>query len=160
MRAGRIHDGTGRVLRNGVVLIQDGRVKAVGEDLAIPYGAEVLELEDGVATPGFVDVFSHLGLAGEGTGVPSGNPAQLLHEVLAYDDPMFQPALREGITSLLVGGKDGGLTSGRLAAIKTGAADRDGMLLREIAGQRMVFDAIGPNATKPLADQILSLIHI
>ncbi|MEC8650972.1 MAG: amidohydrolase family protein, partial [Planctomycetota bacterium] len=154
VRAGRVHDGTGRVLRNGVVLIQDGRVKAVGEDLAIPYGAEVLELEDGVATPGFVDVFSHLGLAGEGTGVPSGNPAQLLHEVLAYDDPMFQPALREGITSLLVGGKDGGLTSGRLAAIKTGAADRDGMLLREIAGQRMVFDAIGPNATKPLADQI------
>jgi imidazolonepropionase-like amidohydrolase len=154
VRAGRIHDGTGRVLRNGVVLIQDGRIKAVGEDLAIPYGAEVLELGDGVATPGFVDVFSHLGLAGEGTGVPAGNPGQLLHEVLAHDDPMFEPALREGITSLLVGGKDGGLASGRLAAIKTGAADRDGLILREIAGQRMVFDAIGPGATKPLADQI------
>ena len=153
VRADRVHDGTGRVLRNGVVLIQNGRIKAVGEDLAIPYGADVLEL-DGVATPGFVDVFSHLGLAGEGTGVPSGTPSQLLHEVLAHDDPMFEPALREGITSLLVGGKDSGLTSGRLAAIKTGAEDREGMILREIAGQRMVFDAIGPNATKPLADQL------
>ncbi|MGC6487380.1 MAG: amidohydrolase family protein [Planctomycetota bacterium] len=152
VRAGRVHDGTGRVLRNGVVLVQDGRIKAVGEDLAIPYGAEVLELDGGVATPGFVDAFSHLGLAGEGTGVPTGTPAQRLHEVLAFDDPMFEPALREGITSLLVGGKDGGLTSGRLAAVKTGAADRAGMILREIAGQRMVFDAIGPNATKPLAD--------
>jgi len=154
IRAERVHDGTGRVLRNGVVLIQNGRIKAVGEDLAIPYGAEVLELKGGVATPGFVDVFSHLGLAGEGTGVPTGNPAQLLHEVLTHDDPMFAPALREGITSLLVGGKDGGLASGRLAAIKTGAVDRDGLMLREIAGQRMVFDAIGPDATKPLADQI------
>ena len=154
VRAGRVHDGTGRVLRNGVVLIQNGRVKAVGEDLAIPYGAEVLDIEDGVTTPGFVDVFSHLGLAGEGAGVPNGNPGQLLHEVLMHDDPMFEPALRAGITSLLVGGKDGGLTSGRLAAIKTGADDRDGMLLRKIAGQRMVFDAIGPNATKPLADQL------
>ena len=46
----RVHDGTGRVLRNGVVLIQNGRIKAVGEDLAIPYGAEVLDLETGVAT--------------------------------------------------------------------------------------------------------------
>ena len=153
IRADRVHDGTGRVLRGGVVLIQGGRIKAVGEDLAIPYGADVLEL-DGVATPGFVDAFSHLGLAGEGTGVPSGTPSQLLHEVLAHDDPMFEPALREGITSLLVGGKDSGLTSGRLAAIKTGAEDREGMILREIAGQRMVFDAIGPNATKPLADQL------
>ncbi|MCK5943453.1 MAG: amidohydrolase family protein, partial [Planctomycetes bacterium] len=154
VRAGRIHDGTGRVLRNGVVLIQNGRIKAVGEDLAIPYGAAVLDLADGVATPGFVDAFSHLGLAGDGTGVPNGAPGQRLHEIVAADDPMFEPALREGITSLLIGGKDGGLTSGRLAAIKTGAADHDGLVLREIVGQRMVFDAIGPNAAKPFADLI------
>lgn len=154
IRTSRVLDGTGRVLRNGVVLIQNGRIKAVGEDLTIPYGAEVLDLEGGVATPGFIDVFSHLGLAGEGSGVPGGNPGQRLHEVIAVDDPMFEPALREGITSLLVAGKDGGLSSGRLTAIKTGAADRDGLVLRAIAGQRMVHDSIGPNAIKPLADQI------
>ena len=125
VRADRVHDGTGRVLRNGVVLIQNGRVKAVGEDLAIPYGAEVLELEGGVATPGFVDVFSHLGLAGEGTIVPNGTPAQRLHEVIAFDDPMFAPALREGITSLLVGGKDSGLASGRLCLLYTSPSPRD-----------------------------------
>jgi len=154
IRTNRVLDGTGRVLRNGVVLIQNGRIKAVGEDLTIPYGAEVLDLDGGVATPGFIDVFSHLGLAGEGSGVPSGNPGQRLHEVIAADDPMFEPALREGITSLLVGGKDGGLSSGRLTAIKTGAKDRKGLVLRAIAGQRMVHDAIGPNSVRPLASQI------
>lgn len=154
VRVGRLHDGTGRVLRNGTAILQNGRIKAIGEDLAIPYGAEVIELDGGVATPGFVDVFSHLGLAGDGTGVPNGAANQRLHEVLQADDPMFEPALRAGITSLLVGGKDGGLTSGRLAAIKTGARDRDGMLLREIAGQRFVFDEIGPEATKPLEAEI------
>lgn len=154
IRTNRVLDGTGRVLRNGVVLIQNGRIKAVGEDLTIPYGAEVLDLAGGVATPGFLDVFSHLGLAGEGSGVPGGNPGQRLHEVIAADDPMFEPALREGITSLLVAGKDSGLASGRLTAIKTGAEDRDGLVLRAIAGQRMVHDSIGPNAIKPLADQI------
>jgi len=150
----RVLDGTGRVINNGVVLIQNGRIKAVGEDLAIPYGAEVITLEGGVATPGFIDVFSHLGLAGEGLGVPTGAANQRLDEVIVADDPMFEPALREGITSLLVAGKDRGLSSGRLTAIKTGADSQDSMLLRKIAGQRMVYDSIGPDAIKPLKSAI------
>jgi imidazolonepropionase-like amidohydrolase len=154
VRAGRILDGTGRVFRNGVVLVQDGRIKGVGEDLTIPYGAEVIDLPDGVMTPGFVDAFSHLGLAGDGTQVPNGTPGQRLDAAIEYDDPMFAPALACGLTTLLVSGKDGGTLNGRIAAIKTGAQDRDGMLLRPVAGWRLAHDAIGPGAIKPLADQI------
>lgn len=154
VRVGTVHDGTGRTLRHGVVLMQDGRIKGVGEDLAIPYGAEVLDLPDAVATPGFVDAFSHLGLAGEGTPVPPGAPNQKLHEAVAFDDPMFVPALREGITTVLVSGKDGGPVGGRVAALKTGAADQASMTVRAIVGQRLAFDAIGPDAIKPFADQL------
>jgi imidazolonepropionase-like amidohydrolase len=154
VRAGRVLDGTGRVFRNGVVLVQDGRIKGIGEELAIPYGAQILDVPHGVVTPGFVDALSHLGLAGEGTGVPNGQARQLLHEAIVHDDPMFEPALAEGLTTVLVAGKDGGLVSGRIAAIKTGAADQQGMVVREIAGLRVVFDAIGPNAINPLADLV------
>ncbi|MFY9344237.1 MAG: amidohydrolase family protein [Planctomycetota bacterium] len=154
IRAGTVHDGQGRVFRNGVVLMQDGRIKGVGEDLAIPYGAEVIDVPGGVVTPGFLDAFSHLGLAGEGTPVPPGAPNQLLHEAIAFDDPMFQAALREGITTLLVAGKDSGPVSGRIAAIKTGATDQAGMTVRAIAGLRLQHDAIGPDAIRPLAEQI------
>jgi len=154
LRSARIHDGTGRVLRNGVVIVQGGRIKAVGEDLAIPYGAEVIDVDGGVTTPGFVDSFSHLGLAGEGTNVPPGNPAQRLHEAIAYDDPMFEPATAAGITTLLVAGKDGNAASGRLTAVKTAAADRERMVVRAVAGMRFVHNAIGPDAVKPLAGQI------
>lgn len=154
VRVGRIHDATGRVFRNGVILVQDGRIKGVGEELAIPYGAEVIDLPDGVMTPGFVDSFSYLGLAGDGTGVPGGTPDQRLDEAIANDDPMFAPALAEGLTTVLVSGKDGGAVSGRIAAIKLGAADHDGMVLRPIVGLRLAFDGIGPDATKPLTDLI------
>lgn len=154
IRAGVVHDGQGHTFRNGVVLMQDGRIKGVGEDLAIPYGADVIDLPNAVATPGLVDAFSHLGLAGEGTPVPPGAPNQRLHEAIAFDDPMFAPALQEGITTLLVAGKDGGPVAGRIAAIKTGAADQDAMTVRAIAGLRMAHDAIGPDAIKALADQI------
>lgn len=154
VRAGTVHDGQGRVFRNGVVLMQDGRIKGVGEELAIPYGAVVIDLPNGVVTPGFLDTFSHLGLAGDGTPVPPGTANALLHEAIAFDDPMFLPALREGITTLLVAGKDGTGPSGRIAAIKTGAAEQAAMTLRAIAGLRITHDAIGPEAIRPLADQI------
>jgi imidazolonepropionase-like amidohydrolase len=154
VRAGRVMDGTGRVFRNGVVLVQDGRIKGVGEELAIPYGAQVVDVPDGVMTPGFVDAFSHLGLAGDGTNVPTGTPGQRLHEAIEHDDPMFAPALAEGLTTLLVAGKDGGAVNGRITAIKTGARDRAAMVLREVAGLRLAHDAIGPDAIKPVADQI------
>ena len=154
IRAGRIHDGNGRVLRNGIVIAQNGRIKAVGEDLAIPYGAKVIDLPDGVMTPGFVDANSHLGLAGEGTTVPPGAPNQLLHDAITFDDPMFGPALAAGLTTVLVAGKDNGPVNGRIAAVKTGAADQQSMVVRAIVGQRVTHDAIGPDAIKALADQI------
>jgi imidazolonepropionase-like amidohydrolase len=154
VRTGRILDGTGRVFRDGVLLVQDGRIKGIGEELAIPYGAEVIDLPDGVMTPGLVDAFSHLGLAGDGTQVPNGTPNQRLTDAIEHDDPMFAPALAEGLTTLLVSGKDGGSVNGRIAAIKTGARDRDGMVLRAVAGLRLAHDAIGPDAIKPLADQL------
>jgi imidazolonepropionase-like amidohydrolase len=154
VRAGRIHDGNGRVYKNGVILVQDGRIKGVGEDLSVPYGAEVLDLRDGVMTPGFIDAFSHLGLAGEGSGVPPGTPNQRLHDAIDPQDPMFLPAIAEGLTTLLVSGKDASTVNGRVTAIKTGASDAASMVVRAIAGQRLTHDAIGPDAVKPIADQI------
>ncbi|MEO6594006.1 MAG: amidohydrolase family protein [Planctomycetota bacterium] len=154
VRTGLIHDATGRVYHNGVILVHDGQIKGIGEDLAIPYGAEVIDVPGGVMTPGFVDSFSHLGLAGEGSPVPPGAANQALHNAIAFDDPMFAPALAEGLTTLLVAGKDSGLVSGRLSAIKTGAESQAAMVVREIAGLRLVHDAIGPDAIKALADQV------
>ncbi|MBL8747947.1 MAG: amidohydrolase family protein [Planctomycetes bacterium] len=154
VRVGRILDAAGHVFRNGVILVQDGRIKGVGEDLAIPYGARVVDVPGGVMTPGFLDAFSHLGLAGDGAPVPPGQPNQRLHDAVAPDDPMFGPALAEGLTTVLVSGKDQGAVNGRVAAIKTGAQDRDGMVLSPIAGLRLAHDAIGPDAIRAFADQV------
>lgn len=152
VRCGRILDGEGRTFRNGVILVQDGKIKGLGEDLAIPYGAQVIDLPGGVMTPGFVDAWSHLGLAGDQQGVPQGQPNQRLHLAVPHDDPMFGPALAAGLTTVLVSGKDGG-GSARIAALKTGAVDPKQMVVAEIAGLRLAHDAIGPEALKPLREQ-------
>lgn len=152
VRCGRIVDGEGRVFRNGTILVHSGRIKAVGEDLALPYGAQAIHIPDGVMVPGLIDAYSHLGLAGDGTGVPPGQPNQQLHLAVQFDDPMFAPALAEGLTTVLVAGKDGAPVAGRIAALKTGARDPQRMVVASIAGQRTSHDAIGPDAIKPLRD--------
>jgi imidazolonepropionase-like amidohydrolase len=154
VRCGKILDGEGRVHRNGTLIVQGSRIKAVGEDLSIPYGARVIDLPGAVMTPGFVDAWSNLGLAGEGTGVPQGAANVPLENLIAFDDPMFAPALAAGVTTVLTSGKDGGPFAGRIAAVKTGAKDQQGLVLAKICGQRAQFDAIGPDADKPLRDAI------
>ena len=53
----------GRILENATILLKDDRICAVGSDLEIPAGAEVLDAKGMWVGPGFVDVHLH----GDGT---------------------------------------------------------------------------------------------
>ncbi len=55
VKAGRAYTGSGEVIENAVVIIVDGRIQAVGAGLAVPDGADVIELPDTVLTPGLID---------------------------------------------------------------------------------------------------------
>ena len=57
---GRVLTGTGEIAR-GTVVIQNGRISAVGADVAVPSGAQVIDAQGGVIAPGFVAVYSGLG---------------------------------------------------------------------------------------------------
>lgn len=61
IRAGALFDGTSEQLREGVViLVQDGRIQAVGEDVAIPAGAQVIDLSEWTVLPGLMDMHTHI----------------------------------------------------------------------------------------------------
>ncbi len=55
LKAGRIDCGDGNSITRGVVLIRAGRIEALGTEVTIPDGAKVIELADGVITPGLID---------------------------------------------------------------------------------------------------------
>ena len=55
VKAEAVYLGDGRVLKDGIVLIQDGRVAAVGSDVAVPAGVQVIEVSGGSVTPGLID---------------------------------------------------------------------------------------------------------
>lgn len=81
IRAGRLIDGTGAApVRNAVILVEDGRITAVGAGVRVPAGVEVLDLSDRTVLPGFID--AHVHLTGPVLGEPGWDQA-LVRETAA-----------------------------------------------------------------------------
>jgi imidazolonepropionase-like amidohydrolase len=58
-----VHTVSGEVIDGGTVLIRDGRIAAVGRDVAVPQGARRIDATGRVVTPGFFESKTNLGLA-------------------------------------------------------------------------------------------------
>jgi imidazolonepropionase-like amidohydrolase len=60
IKAGTIIPVTSPPIENGVVLIRDGKIDAVGKEVQIPQGAEIIDATDKVVIPGLIDAFTTL----------------------------------------------------------------------------------------------------
>jgi imidazolonepropionase-like amidohydrolase len=76
LKAARLIDGTGKTeVANGVVVVTDDRITAVGSSsqVPIPAGAKIIDLGDVTLMPGFIDAHTHV--IGRILGDPDGNDA-------------------------------------------------------------------------------------
>ena len=72
IRAGGLVDpDTGTLSTNQIILIEDGRFVAIGADVTIPPGAEIIDLSHLTVLPGLVDAHNHLALTYK--AVPENN---------------------------------------------------------------------------------------
>lgn len=118
VQAGRIHlvESDEVIEGGGTILIEDGRILAVGKNLALPPGTRVVDYgADAVIVPGLVSPDSTYGLSrpSERTADPS---------LMAIDnfDPYnsFVGALAEGVTSVYLPPARGRLIAGQGAVVK------------------------------------------
>lgn len=80
IRAGRLLDvEEGHVIENATIVVRGERIEAVGRDVTVPAGAEIIDLSQHTVLPGFIDMHTHL------TGDPSyGYSDQALHQWPGY----------------------------------------------------------------------------
>ncbi|MBP7981648.1 MAG: amidohydrolase [Arenimonas sp.] len=123
--------GTGTRLDNADVLMQDGKIQAVGKALSAPGNAKVINATGKWITPGIIDVHSHLGVyASPGIQATSdGNEAT--NAVTAHvwaehsvwpQDAGFAKALAGGVTSMQILPGSANLVGGRSVILKNVAA--------------------------------------
>ncbi len=118
--------GTGERIDSGSVLIEDGRIAAVG-GVAPPDGITIVDAAGKWVTPGIIDVHSHLGVyaspgvAAHSDGNEITNPvtAEVWAEHSVWpQDPGFATALAGGVTTMQILPGSANLIGGRSVTVK------------------------------------------
>jgi len=98
IRVGRAETATKGVIEHAVILVEDGKITTIGEDLPIERGIPILDRPSWVAMPGLVDAYSRLGLDSEG-GENNSPEAHASSEIFPAADE-YAEARKYGVTTL------------------------------------------------------------
>lgn len=117
----------GPLIRNGAILLQNGKIAAIGPIVDAPAGALVIDGAGKYVTPGIIDDHSHLGVYASpgGNALSDGNEASspstphvwAEHSVWPQD-PQFPRNLAGGVTTLQVLPGSANLIGGRSVVLK------------------------------------------
>ncbi|MBL0767373.1 amidohydrolase [Sphingopyxis sp. DHUNG17] len=129
VRGVTIFDGEGGRIDDGVIVMADGKVEAVGgADLAVPAGAAAIDGRGKYLTPGVIDIHSHLGdypspsvdAHSDGNEATSPTTPEVWSEHSVWpQDPGFSRALANGgVTSLQILPGSANLMGGRSITLK------------------------------------------
>ena len=149
IKNGYVKTMAGSDFENGSILIgDDGKIIAVGENLSAPEGCEVIDAEGRLVTPGCVDAHCHIGLDNEGMGwegmdyneyVEPLTPHLRAIDSINPQDEAFSLALQGGVTSACTGPGSAHVVGGTFVAIKLSGKRVDNMIIRNPLAMKCAF---------------------
>jgi len=149
IKNGYIKTMAGADIDNGCLLIgDDGKIAAVGADIEAPDGADVIDAEGRLVTPGCVEAHCHIGLDNEAIGwegrdyneiVDPLTPQMRAIDSINPQDEAFGLAVQNGVTSACTGPGSANVVGGTFAAIKLTGKRVDKMLIKEAVAMKCAF---------------------
>lgn len=101
LQGGRIIPVVGDEIPKGTVLIENGKITAVGAAVEIPYDAVVVDVSGKVVFPGMVDAHFSRGMDRANENAPV-TPFLNVYDSIDPSQRVFEDALRDGMTSIHV----------------------------------------------------------
>lgn len=128
IRGETVYTSAGDPIKNGTIVIRDGKISAIGQssEIVVPEGYRVLSAK--VVTPGLIDAHSTVGLAGilnqtdDQDQLDNSTPIQPeLRAIDAYNahDPLVDWVRSFGVTTIHTGHAPGELIAGQTMVAKT-----------------------------------------
>lgn len=116
---------TGNTISNGTMVIEDGKITAVGtsSSVTIPRGTTVIDVTGQVIMPGLVDSHSHIGEGDGGDRSSALHPDVRIMDTINPTSDSFKRALSGGITTANIMPGSGHLMSGQTVYVKTKEAN-------------------------------------
>ena len=154
LRVGRILPVTAPPIDDGVILLKDGKIEALGKAsaIAIPTGYTVIDARDDWACPGFVDLHSHI--ASEGSNdlndvVYQINTDLRNLDVVAPGNELLVDAAKGGVTTVLFIPGSGSNSGGFGTLLKTAGDSLEEMVIR-FPGALKIAQAGNPERSRDL----------
>lgn len=132
----------------GDVLIRDGKIAQIGEEIPSGEEMEVLDAQGLNVFPGFIDAHSHIGIAEDKTsgqgdvsneGTNPVTPALRAIDAVNPMDSAFHNAVAAGITGVMVGPGSANPIGGQFAFLKTSGRRVDDMIVLAPAAIKVAF---------------------
>ena len=165
IKNGHIKPIVGKELETGCVLIgDDGKIVAVAADITAPEGAQIIDAEGRLVTPGCVEGHCHVGLGAEyltsllpgehNESVDPLTPHMRAIDGLNPTDPALKKGLTGGVTTVCTGPGSGNVIGGMFAAIKLHGDRVDDMIVKFPVAMKCAFgenpqNNYGKTAKKP-----------
>ena len=142
-----IFDSIHRTPFTGNILIDNGKIAAIGPDIACA-DADIFDAAGLRAYAGFIDAHSHLGLAGYGIGY-EGTDYNEMNDIVTPHlrgidgfkpmQPSLDNAARGGVTTVCVGPGSANVLGGTFFAVKTVGRCVDDMVVRDPIAMKCAF---------------------
>jgi imidazolonepropionase-like amidohydrolase len=145
----KVNTITNGIIKNGVILVEDGKIKEIGPDVKIPDGVKPLKAK--YVMPGLVEAHCHIGIWEEKIGWAGSDGNEMTEPATPHvraldgikanaDESGLEAAIHEGITTAQILPGSANVIGGFGVVIKTAKKTTvDQMVLRNPSGMKIAF---------------------
>lgn len=148
IKNGTVLTMAGEPVKNGCVLIDDGKIAEVSQNINAPSTCRIIDADGGYVLPGIIDAHCHIGMWEDSVG-PAGDdgneatdpstPQLRAIDAINPMDRSFKEAYENGVTCVCTGPGSANVLGGTFTVIKTKGKRIDDMIVKDPAAMKAAF---------------------